>query len=127
VHPNIILLFHQNVVDTLENKYSRLYNSSSFPPQTLSMTSETAQKVQNRERKPLHILHAPRTSPSLSRNKKPIFAPNFKHPNRRAKPTNSKSSKGLEENTFTFWVCREPPRGNKSNSPRLNAGLKTQP
>jgi hypothetical protein len=96
-------------------------------PQTLPTTPEIAQKVQIRERKPLYIIHAPLTSPSLARNKKPIFVPNFEHLNCRAKPTNSKSSKGLEENTFTSWVCREPYRGKKSNSPRLSTGPKTKP
>jgi hypothetical protein len=106
VHPNINLLLYQNAADAVEKKYLRLCNPSSFlPPQTLPTTSEIAQKVHIRERKPLYILHAPRTSPSLARNRKIVFAPNFEHPNHRAKSTNSKSSKGLEENTFTSWVC----------------------
>jgi len=105
-----------------------LCNPSSFlPPQTLSTTPETAQKVQIRERTPLYILHAPRTSLSLTKNRKLIFVPNFEHPHRRTKPTNSKFSKGLEENTFASWVCGESPRGKKYNSPRLSAGPKTKP
>jgi hypothetical protein len=128
VHPNISILFHQNVVDALEKKYLRLCNPSSFLHlQTLPTTSETTQKVQIQERKPLFILHASCTSLSLAKNRKPIFAPIFEHPNRRAKPTNSKSSKELEENTFISWFWREPPRKKKSNSPQLNAGSKTKP
>jgi hypothetical protein len=45
----------------------------------LLTTSETAQKVQIQERKPIFILHAPRTNPSLTKNRKPIFVPNFEH------------------------------------------------
>jgi hypothetical protein len=112
----------------MEKKYSRFCNPLSFiHPQTLLTTPEIAQKVQIRERKPLYIIHAPLTSQSLARNKKPILVPNFEHLNCRAKPTNSKSLKGLEENTFTSWVCREPYRGKKSNSPRLSTGPKTKP
>jgi hypothetical protein len=128
VHPNISLLLHQNAADTLEKKYPKLCNLSSFlPPKTLPTTPETTKKVQIRERKPLFIVHAPRTSPSLARNRKPIFVPNFEHPNRRVKPTNSKSSKGLEEIIFISWFFREPLREKKTNSPRLSAGPKTKP
>jgi len=83
----------------------------------LPTTPETAQKVQIQERKPFFILHAPCTSPSLTRNRKSIFAPNFEHPNRRAKPTNTKSSKGLKENTFISCFFREPHREKKNQQP----------
>jgi hypothetical protein len=80
----------------------------------LLATSETAQKVQIQERKPIFILNALRTNPSLTKNRKPIFVPNFEHPNHRAKFTNSKSSKGLEENTCLSWFFREPIREKKN-------------
>jgi hypothetical protein len=122
VHPNISLLLHQNTADALEKKYPKLCKPSSFlSPQMLPTTSETTHKVQIRERKPIFVLHAPHTSPNLARNRKPIFAPNFEHLNCRAKTTNSKSSKKLEENNFISWFCREPPREKKSNNPRLRA------
>jgi hypothetical protein len=132
VQPNIslLLLLHQNVAGALEKKYSRLCNPSSFlHSQTLLTTPKIAQKVQIRKRKPLYITHAPCTSLSLAKNKKSIFALNFKYPNRRAKPTNSKFSKGLEENTFISWVCREPPRWKKIQLPmaQCRAENKTLP
>jgi len=46
------------------------------------------------------------------------------NPKHRLKLTNSKSSKGLEKNTFTSWFHREPPREKKVSSPWLGAGPK---
>jgi hypothetical protein len=46
------------------------------------------------------------------------------NPKHRLKLTNSKSSKGLEKNTFTSWFHREPPREKKVSSPWLSAGPK---
>jgi hypothetical protein len=42
------------------------------------------------------------------------------------KPSNSKSSKGLEKNIFISWFHRAPPREKKASNPWLSAEPKLQ-